>query len=78
MFKLQRNTIAAIAIAIALFSMPAMSVAQAKQSAEATSSSHKAIYNTTSPISRPKTDPIPRYNTSFPEGSPDFHGSNGG
>ena len=77
MSGMQRNTIAAIAVA--LFSLPVISVAHAKQGGKNTSVAYKAIYNTTSTISRPRADDSAYHgHFTLPEFSPDYHGSNGG
>jgi hypothetical protein len=69
------------AITSASLSLLAMSVAQA-QGGEKTLA-HKAIYNTTrdaSTVNRatPALDGTFHMNLTWPEGSPDYHGSNGG
>ena len=73
---------AAIAvITSASLSLLAMSVAQAQSSEK--KPTHRAIYNTTqdaSTINRPTPtlDGSFHMNLTWPEGSPDYHGSNGG
>ena len=71
----------AAAIVTTLLSMSVMSVAQA-QGGEKTPA-HKAIYNTTrDAASTNRASPAPdgtvHLNLTWPEGSPDYHGSNGG
>jgi hypothetical protein len=91
MSKLQTKTITVIAVT--LLSQFAMSLAQAGQDGKETSAvgvtvkkqqgPHKAIYNTTrnAPTVYPPTatpDGTFHMNLTWPEGSPDYHGSNGG
>ena len=81
------------AIAVTLLSLSVMSVAQAGQDGKEASAvgmtvkkqqgPHKAIYNTTqnAPTVNPATPALDgtfHMNTTWPEGSPDYHGSNGG
>jgi hypothetical protein len=77
MFHLQHKTIAAITVV--LLSLPLMSGAQAKE-AKAETTVHKTIYNTTRTPSTmtPKADAAFLNNPTWPEGEPDYHGSNGG
>jgi hypothetical protein len=79
MSNLQRRAIAAIAVT--LLSLPVMSVAQAQGNEK--TPAHKAIYNTMqdpAPLNRqtPTLDGTFHNNLTWPEGSPDYHGSNGG
>jgi hypothetical protein len=69
------------ATAAALLSLPVMSVAQAQGGEEPPA--HKAIYNTTRYPSTtnhetPKLDAAFHNYPTWPEGEPDYHGSNGG
>ena len=71
----------AAAIVTTLLSMSIMSVAQAHDGEKMPA--HKAIYNTTrdaDTITResPRQDGAFHLNLTWPEGSPDYHGSNGG
>ena len=75
------RNVAIAAITSASLSLSVMSVAQA-QGGEKTPT-HKAIYNTTqdaSTINRatPPLDGTFHMNLTWPQGSPDYHGSNGG
>jgi hypothetical protein len=78
---LNMRNAAIAAITSASLSLLAMSVAQAHGSEQ--KPTHRAIYNTTQDaltINRP-TPPLDgrlHLELSFPEGSPDYHGSNGG
>jgi hypothetical protein len=79
MLNLRNAAIAAIAAAS--LSLPVMSVAQAQGSEK--KPTHKAIYNTTQPASMvnrptPPLDGTFHIELTWPEGSPDYHGSNGG
>jgi hypothetical protein len=77
MLHLQHKAIAAITVA--LLSLPLISGAQANE-AKAMTNMHKAIYNTTrtpSTMTR-KADAAFRNYPTWPEGEPDYHGSNGG
>ncbi len=71
----------ATAIVTTLLSVSVMSVAQAQGGEKMPA--HKAIYNTTraaSPMDResPALDGTLHINLTWPEGSPDYHGTNGG
>jgi hypothetical protein len=78
---LDMRNAAIAAITSASLSLLALSAAQAHSGEK--KPTHKAIYNTTQDaltINRP-TPPLdgrPHLELSFPEGSPDYHGSNGG
>jgi hypothetical protein len=78
---LNMRNAAIAAIASASLSLLAMSVAQAQGSEK--KPTHKAIYNTTQDaptVNRP-TPPLDgtfHMELTWPEGSPDYHGSNGG
>jgi hypothetical protein len=79
MLKMRNTAIAAIASAS--LSLSAMSAAQAQGSEK--KPTHKAIYNTTQDAptvnrSTPTLDGTSHMNLTWPEGSPDYHGSNGG
>jgi len=72
---------ATIAIAVASLSLSVMSAAQAHGGEKMPA--HKAIYNTTRDPSTadratPTLDGTFHINLTWPEGSPDYHGSNGG
>jgi hypothetical protein len=79
MFNLRRRTMASVAVT--LLSLPLMSVAQAGQDGKQTPPAHRAIYNTTRDfpaVNRP-TPPLDgtfHMELTWPQGSPDFHGSN--
>jgi hypothetical protein len=79
MSKMRTAAIAAIAAAL---SLSVMSVAQAQGSEK--TPAHKAIYNTaqqyapTTNRQAPALDGALHLNLTWPEGSPDYHGSNGG
>jgi hypothetical protein len=69
------------AIAAASVSLSVMSVAQAQGGKK--TPAHKAIYNTTLDVSTahratPTLDGTFHINLTWPSGSPDYHGSNGG
>jgi hypothetical protein len=71
----------AAAIVITLLSLSVMSLAQAHRGEKMPA--HEAIYNTTrnaSTMNResPTLDGTLHINLAWPEGSPDYHGSNGG
>jgi hypothetical protein len=71
----------AAAIVTTLLSMSVMSVAQAQGGEK--KPAHKAIYNTardaaTTNRESPTLDGTFHLNLTWPEGSPDYHGSNGG
>jgi hypothetical protein len=79
MSNLQRRL--AAAIVTALLSMSVMSVAQAQ--GDEKKPAHKAIYNTTRDAATinsesPTLDGTPHLNLTWPDGSPDYHSSNGG
>jgi hypothetical protein len=78
MLKMRTAAIAAIAAAL---SLSVMSAAQAQGSDK--TPAHKAIYNTMQAPSAtnrqaPALDGALHLNLTWPEGSPDYHGSNGG
>ena len=75
------RNMAIAAITSASLSLLAMSVAQAQGSEN--KPAHKALYNTTQDfltVNRPTPalDGTFHINLTWPEGSPDYHGSNGG
>jgi len=72
---------ATIAITVASLSLSVMSAAQAHGGKKMPA--HKAIYNTTQGVSTinrqtPTLEGTFHINLTWPEGSPDYHGSNGG
>jgi hypothetical protein len=78
---LNMRNAAIAAVTSALLTLLAMSVAQAQGSEKMPT--HKAIYNSTqdAPTVNRATPPLDgtfHMNLTWPEGSPDFHGSNGG
>jgi hypothetical protein len=78
---LNMRNAAIAAIASASLSLVAMSVAQAQGNEK--KSAYRAIYNTTQDApavnrATPTLDGTFHMNLTWPEGSPDFHGSNGG
>jgi hypothetical protein len=79
MFNMRNAAIAAIAAAS--LSLSVMSVTQAQDGQK--KPTHRAIYNTTQDaptINRPTPPLDGRFHVelTWPEGSPDYHGSNGG
>ena len=67
---------AGAAISAAVLSLSLLSLALAEPSNAAAASSHRAIYNSAAPrANAPFTAPT---NSTWPEGSPHYHGSNGG
>jgi hypothetical protein len=76
MFKLRGNAYAVIA-AIA-FSSPLASAANANQGNGAAAYSYQPAAHTARPMPAPSRTVIVPQTATFPEGSPDYHGANGG
>lgn len=66
-------------IAAVVFSSALISVADAKQGDESAANLYRAATHAARPmVAPPKANAVPQTTFTFPEGSPDYHGSNGG
>jgi hypothetical protein len=65
-------------IAAIAFSSPLISAADANQGNELAANSYRPAVQSARPMPAPKAVTATPQTATFPEGSPDYHGSNGG
>jgi hypothetical protein len=68
----------AVALAATACSLPLIPAGQTHHAVSANRTEHRAIHSTIEPANRSRTNATDQNYLTFPESSPDYHGSNGG